>query len=171
MVKRVIALFPDGDLAPVEDFRRRWDPLAGAVPAHITLAYPFDDERTVEELTRDLQSVARTFSPSTWRASTIATEDSQYLFLLPDVVGNELVQRLHEAIYAGPLVAAARPERFLPHMTVARTRERALLLAAERAAHDVRLALVAEVTTLSAYRIDGEKRVREVDCPLGVPHS
>ncbi|WP_433220195.1 hypothetical protein ACQP00_17300 [Dactylosporangium sp. CS-047395] len=59
MATRVLAIFPDLDIAGIEQFRGRWDPLAAAVPAHITIAFPFAWPGTARSARRRAAAGAR----------------------------------------------------------------------------------------------------------------
>ncbi|MCU1624112.1 MAG: 2-5 ligase superfamily protein [Frankiales bacterium] len=166
MSKRVVVLFPVGDPAAVETFRQRWDPLATAVAAHITLAYPFESEESPSALAATLSRVAREVEPFPVQLERVATEDEEYLFLLADI-GEASIQVLHDRLYAGPLGALPKPVRFVPHMTVGRTRDPKALREMEWAAREQALSFAGDAVALSVYRIEGGSRVREFDVALG----
>lgn len=59
-----IVIFPVySDTAGVERFRRTWDPLAGGIPAHITLVYPFQTDVAVQVLEATVSKVAQAHRP------------------------------------------------------------------------------------------------------------
>jgi 2'-5' RNA ligase len=99
----------------VERFRQRWDPLRGAVPAHVTIAFPFDWARGLDELRELLTGVLP--RPFALRLGAPTIWEDEYLFLLAERGGVEIA-RLHEAVYG--VLGLARAERFVPHMTVGR---------------------------------------------------
>jgi 2'-5' RNA ligase len=115
VTKRVAVIYPEAETSGVERFRRRWDPLGGLVAAHVTIAFPFEWERGLDEL-RDL--LAQTMpKPFALRLDAPTIWDDEYLFLLADRGGAEIA-RLHEAVHN--TLGLPRSERFVPHMTVGR---------------------------------------------------
>jgi 2'-5' RNA ligase len=115
VTKWVAVLHPEADTGAVERFRLRWDPLGGAVAAHVTIAFPFDWQRGRDELHGLLTGMlpkpfaVRLGAPTVW--------EEEYLFLLAERGGAQIA-RLHEAVYG--VLGLARAERFVPHMTVGR---------------------------------------------------
>ena len=166
MHRRAIVIFPTGDLSAVEAFRQSCDPLAASVRAHITLAYPFDDPAPADAFAASLEPLATSVRPFAVVLRRLVVVDDQYLFLLADG-GAEEIQKLHDAIYAGPLDGLPRPTDFVPHMTIGRSSDPAQIAAAARAAERASISLIGMATALSVYRISGQKRIREFDLPLG----
>jgi len=115
VTKRVAVIHPEADTGAVERFRQRWDPLGGAVAAHVTIVFPFESQYGVAELRELLAGVlpkpfaVRLGAPTVW--------EDEYLFLLAERGGAQIA-RLHETVYG--MLRLARAERFVPHMTVGR---------------------------------------------------
>jgi 2'-5' RNA ligase len=165
---RVLAIFPEMKSAEVERFRSRWDPLAAAVPAHITIAYPFEWSGPASSLADAVRPVLAAFAPFTLELATTAIWEEEYLFLLVKR-GREQIWRLHESIYSVALRGARRPFRFVPHMTIGRHAEKAVLLAGISEAAELNLPLIGRGLSLTAYRRDDDgSRVMEFDMPLGM---
>lgn len=158
-------LFPDGNTDRVEEFRRAWDPLAQEVPAHITLAYPFDQAEDAAQLVTRLGVVAAATEPFRVELSEATVVDDEYLFLLV-TEGAEQVRSLHDRLY-GELLGVPKPEGFVPHMTVARQQDANRVRQAQRSARDLGLVFTGDVNKLSVYRIEAESRIREFDVCLG----
>lgn len=164
-VTRLVAvLFPDADTAPIERFRARYDPLAALAPAHITVAYPFLDERETEVLRADLEDVASEVSAFSVALGDPSSADGEYVFLLVKE-GAASVRLLHDHLYSGPLAHVPKPTRFVPHMTVGRTADPQRLTAAVNEARSSELSLTGVVHALSIYRVhtSGE---RHVECEV-----
>ncbi|WP_433087605.1 2'-5' RNA ligase family protein [Dactylosporangium sp. CA-052675] len=167
MATRVIAIFPEMNTAAVERFRNRWDPLAGAVPAHITVAFPFEWTGPVSALADALRPVLTPCSPFALELSSPTVWEDEYLFLLVGE-GRERVSQLHESIYRQMLRGAQRPSRFVPHMTVGRHGDKVALRAGISEAAAMDLPLIGRALSLTVYRRDENgRRVRELDLPLG----
>jgi 2'-5' RNA ligase len=164
---RVIAVFPEIDTAAVERFRNRWDPLAAAVPAHITVAFPFDWTGPVSGLADALQPILTACPSFTVELSTPTVWEDEYLFLLLGE-GREQVSQLHESIYRQVLRGVPRPTRFVPHMTVGRHADKEALGVGVTEAAEMGLPLIGRAVSLTVYRRhDDGRRVRELDIPFG----
>ena len=111
------------DTAWIEAVRRRHDPQAGLMAAHITLVFPFDGvaENAVSAHAR---AVCAGAAPIWFRlASAVAVRDltapRSHVFLMPDEGAAEIVA-LHDRLYAGPLAPHLRIDLpYAPHVTVA----------------------------------------------------
>jgi 2'-5' RNA ligase len=155
------------DTAEVERIRRRWDPLAGPVPAHITVAFPFDWSGPVATLADALLPVLTSVTPFAVTLAAPTIWEDEYLFLLVEE-GNTQVRRLHESVYGLALPEARRPSRFVPHMTVGRQAETTALAAGITEAAALNWPLFGTALSLTAYRHDEDgRRVRELDLPFG----
>ena len=108
----------------IEAFRGMYEPeRAALVPAHITLVFGVhgisadDLIAHVAEVARRIASFRVTFSAAEIYEDII---DGGYkLFLMIDA-GADMLSRLHEAMYAGPLRSERKADiRYRPHMTIA----------------------------------------------------
>jgi 2'-5' RNA ligase len=163
---QAVVIFPRGHLAGVEEFRGRWDPLEGSVPAHVTLVFPVIRPRREQDLAGELAVLLDGFPAFDLSRSEVRVWEQEYLFLVAGR-GGEQVARLHDALYDGPFRHARRPARFVPHMTVGRCPDSAKLAAG--AAEAVRLGIRADVraAAVSVYRISQDgRRSRTLDVPL-----
>ena len=62
--KRDILIFPKFDnMDVINNIRKKYDKLANLVAPHITLAFPFKDEISNEELINQLSSLLENYSP------------------------------------------------------------------------------------------------------------
>ena len=56
--RRAVVWFPPFPLdAPIEPFRRRYDPMADALPAHVTLVFPFPTNLTSVQLASHVRRI------------------------------------------------------------------------------------------------------------------
>ena len=110
------------DLARIETLRRRHDPHAAIIPAHVTLVFPFET-RDLTALTQHVLATATAHGPIALRLSAYlavrAHDDTQsHIFLVPDQ-GRDEIEALHDALYSGPLAGVLRHDiPFIPHVTV-----------------------------------------------------
>jgi 2'-5' RNA ligase len=164
---RVLAIFPDMNTAAVERFRTKWDPLAAAVPAHITVGFPFAWPGPVSRLAEALQPVLTGFTSFALELATPTIWEDEYLFLLV-TEGREQVRRLHGSIYGQVLRRARRPSHFIPHMTVGRHADKAALAVGISETAEINLPLTGRALSLTVYRRDDDgRRVRELGIPFG----
>lgn len=119
----VIAAFLDlGAGHWVEDLRRRFDPLAYSVPAHVTLVHPFQTKIELKEVADHLDRVASTLRPFRLVCQGVTGHEDEYLFLNIKR-GSDGIIGLRDALYTDVL-AGKRTDSvtFLPHVTVGRVR-------------------------------------------------
>jgi 2'-5' RNA ligase len=148
----VVILLEDANTTVVEEFRSRWDPLAGRIPAHITLVFPFEpagDWRVVQASVAAVAARHGRFGVSL--ADPIVHKD-EYLFLVPRAGAREITE-LHTHLYRA-LPAAVKLGPFAPHMTIGRDGDGSRTQAALREAQDSGLTVNGVARTLSVYRID-----------------
>jgi 2'-5' RNA ligase len=111
------------DLARIETLRRRHDPQAAIIPAHVTLVFPFETD-DLPGITDHINEVIASHGPIALRLSAYlavrAHDDSQsHIFLVPDQ-GRAEIEALHDALYEGPLASHLRGDiPFIPHVTIA----------------------------------------------------
>lgn len=106
----------------IETLRRRHDPQAAFVPAHVTLVFPFEDaEAAVIEA--HAAAVAPESAPFRFHLAQLAAVQDPLgprsrLFLLP-TTGAEALTALHDTLYSGPLAVWLRTDIvYTPHVTV-----------------------------------------------------
>lgn len=159
---------PTEDMALVESKRRRFDPLARLIPAHITLVFPFESEISAQALRKHIQAVAAGIGAYRVALGDVSGTDDHYLFLNVRH-GAAAVVDLHDRLYTGPLrrfLANDRP--FVPHLTVGRLETGAETRQALEtiAATDVHVETT--VKAVSVYRIaPGQGRAIEFEVALG----
>lgn len=172
MTRRVIVIFPDIPAAsPIHELRRRFDPLAGIVPPHITLVFPFRSNLTAAQMRRHVQSAVRGISPFHIRLAQITASEGEYI-LLNVKQGNDQVIALHDRLYEGTLASFLSFEQtFVPHMTVGRLADEQTLREALAFTATVHINLAIVVTEVSVYTIndDGARAVESVIPLLPTP--
>lgn len=110
------------DLARIETLRRRHDPQAAIIPAHVTLVFPFETD-DLPTIAQHISHVVASHGPIALRLSAYlavrAHDNTQsHIFLVPDQ-GRAEIEALHDALYTGPLAGALRHDiPFIPHVTV-----------------------------------------------------
>ncbi|PWK14375.1 2'-5' RNA ligase family protein [Tumebacillus permanentifrigoris] len=121
MKKRAIHIFPRFTNAEEIDLlRQKFDPLAGLIPFHLTLVYPFESTMTAEELQAHCMEALRGCQPFPLTLQGITGTPEWYLFLNVKQ-GNDGIIDLHDRLYSGPLRRFLyRKVTYIPHLTVGR---------------------------------------------------
>ncbi|NUO35524.1 MAG: 2'-5' RNA ligase family protein [Dermatophilaceae bacterium] len=161
MVTRAVVVLPLHD-ARIERFRRDFDPLGDAIPAHVTLVYPTPVDLAAA---RDAMVRAAGRRPSfEYAFSEPAVVEDEYLFLLAQR-GAEEFRDVHADLYRQ--LGRPLPDVFRPHVTIARTADAARRDAARSTALAQGLRIAGTATALCLYRLDGPGRlVREQVVPF-----
>ena len=119
--RRAIVWFPPFPSdAPIEDFRRRHDPLADALPAHVTLVFPFPTSLTSTQITSHIRRIVgnRPSLPVTFRDVDGIVDEFVVLMLRERA---ESIIALHDKLYRGILKSHLRDDiEYAPHVTLGR---------------------------------------------------
>jgi 2'-5' RNA ligase len=138
-VQYAIVVFPVLDAATdLESFRRRFDPLASMIPAHITLVFPFTDLVSEADLRKHVASAIADQRAFHVALSEITVKDDGYVFLNVEA-GVDVLGALHDRLYSGLLSShLSSAHEYRPHITIARLPD---LEQARSAAAEARLRL------------------------------
>lgn len=115
----ILIVPPHADMLEVEQVRGRFDNLAEAVPAHVTLVFPFELEADDGAVAAHVQDVARGHSAFDLELTAITCSWDHFLFLLVGRGADE-VRDLHDRLYSGLLLPMLSDQEFTPHVTVGR---------------------------------------------------
>jgi 2'-5' RNA ligase len=120
-----VVAFPvlaDADGRFIEDLRRKHDPNAARIGAHVTLVFP-TAEASADVLARRVEAVTAKTAPIAFELRRVMVHHEPpdaYVYLVPDR-GYETLIGLHGQLNA----PAKKPARkFVPHVTVARLQDR-----------------------------------------------
>ncbi|MBL0123556.1 MAG: 2'-5' RNA ligase family protein [Betaproteobacteria bacterium] len=119
--RRAIVWFPPFPMdAPIEPFRRRFDPMADDLPAHVTLVYPFPTNLTITQLASHIRRII-----GNWPSLPVSFRDvegilDEFVFLMLRDRADAIVA-LHDKLYRGILKAYLRDDiSYVPHVTLGR---------------------------------------------------
>jgi 2'-5' RNA ligase len=119
--RRAIVWFPPFPLdSHIEEFRRRHDPLADALPAHVTLVFPFPTNLTVTQLATHIRRVVGNWPvlPVSFRDVESIVDEFVVLMLRERA---EAIVALHDKLYGGILKTHLREDiEYQPHVTIGR---------------------------------------------------
>ncbi len=156
MPRRALIVFPEGEsLAMVEELRRRFDPLAQLVPAHITLVFPYVDTLSATELQRHIREAVEQRPAFDVRIEGTTEAEGEYL-LLPVAGGREALIDLHHRLYRGPLAFhLLRGQVYQPHITIGRVRDEAARASALALARAQVHPFDARLREMAVFRLEG----------------
>ena len=166
-MQRALVVFPQaGELDIVERMRRRYDPQARFIAAHVTIAFPFDDPIPDVELRAHVLEATTGLVPFKLRLSGVTTVDD-YIFLNPTVGVDRLVA-LHNRLYTGKLLRhRSRTHTFRPHITLGRVEDPRARAEASDIMQKSIADFDAEVSAISVFRLTGpEQGVIDATIPL-----
>ncbi|HUP30733.1 MAG TPA: 2'-5' RNA ligase family protein [Usitatibacter sp.] len=116
-----VAWFPRFEgIERVEAFRRRHDPMAHLIPAHLTLVFPFPTALTPLQIQVHVQRVVSRWPPIPVTFRAVRSEANEFVFLMAQR-GAASITALHDKLYTRSLRQHLRPEfPYAPHITLAR---------------------------------------------------
>ena len=122
--KRDILIFPKfNNLNLIQEIRNKYDRLASLVEPHITLAFPFKDEISDEELIFKLSKLLQSYDSFKVSFKGISISDDNYIFL-NCIEGADIIFELHDEIYEKILPNHFKKEiKYIPHITLGQTED------------------------------------------------
>ena len=123
--KRDILIFPQfNNIEKIENIRKQYDELYEILPPHITLAFPFENCMSNEELKSRLMQVLKSVKPFKLVMSGVSLHKDEniktnYIFL-NTAYGMKEIKMLHNEIYEKDLNQKMSFE-YIPHITLGTT--------------------------------------------------
>lgn len=152
-----VAWFPSFEgIERIEAFRRRHDPMAALVRAHVSLVFPFPTALTRLQVETHVQRVASRWPPIPVTFRRVRAEANEFVFLMASR-GAASIKGLHDRLYTRSLAPHLRRELpYEPHITIARQPEfprlEAALAEAEESFGGEFSAVMREVSLLAVGR-------------------
>lgn len=117
--KRDILIFPKFDnMKIIDKIRNKYDRLSNLVSPHITLAFPFKDKISNEDLISKLSTLLKNHSPFEVTFKGIFLSDDNYI-LLNCVKGINEILKLHNDIYEKIIPSHFKKSiKYIPHITL-----------------------------------------------------
>ena len=162
-----VAWFPRlGELDRIEAFRRRHDPMAAFIPAHVTLVFPFPASLSRLQLETHVRRVVGRWPPVPVTFRAVRMQANEFVFLMASR-GAAALTEMHDRLYTRSFAPHLRRDlAYEPHITIARYATLAPLEAALAEARDEFAAETGDVlraVTLLAVERDGRiERLREI---------
>ena len=123
--KRDILIFPKFDnVEIIQEIRKKYDELYSIISPHITLAFPFNDDISNDELKEKLQNLLTKTKPFKITCSDISLKEdkkiNKFYIFLNIIEGAEILKTLHEKIYTDVLNKNKIVD-YTPHITLGST--------------------------------------------------
>ena len=117
--KRDILIFPKFDnMNIIDGIRNKYDRLTNLVEPHITLAFPFKDEISNNDLINKLSSLLKNYHPFDVTFKGVSLSDDNYILLNCIKVDKEIL-KLHDDIYEEIIHHHLRKSiQYIPHITL-----------------------------------------------------
>lgn len=103
--KRDILIFPNFEnINKIQEIRKQYDELAEIIMPHITLAFPFENNISNNQLKAELLDIIKEFKPFKIKCSGIKLKKDHrintYYIFLNIVEGQEQIIKIHQQIYS-----------------------------------------------------------------------
>ena len=117
--KRDVLIFPKfNNMNIINDIRNKYDRLANLVEPHITLAFPFRDDMSNEDLINKLSSLLKNYSPFEVSFKGVSLSHDNYV-LLNCIKGDSILIDLHDKIYEEIIPTHLKKSiKYIPHITL-----------------------------------------------------
>lgn len=107
---------------------KSYDSLYGIIPPHITLAFPFKDDISNEDLVLKLSDILKNVNPFFVNFKGISFSDDDYIFL-NCIKGNDELVFLHDNIYKYILPNhKSNKYTYVPHITLGKSTDHNLFV-------------------------------------------
>lgn len=124
-MKRDILIFPKfKDIEKIQEIRDKYDPLAKAVPPHITIVFPFSDDIDNTTLTKNIREAIKGVKPFNICFSGLSLFYDKYyahknVIFLNCKKGKDEIINLHNTIYKNVLPTHLNSDvEYIPHITL-----------------------------------------------------
>lgn len=117
--KRDILIFPKfNNMDIINNIRNKYDRLANKIEPHITLAFPFKDDMSNEDLINKLSELLKNYSSFEVTFKGVSLSDDNYIFL-NCTKGNSILIDLHDEIYNKLIPNYLNKSiKYIPHITL-----------------------------------------------------
>ena len=162
-----VAWFPEfRGIERIEDFRRRHDPMAAHIPAHLSLVFPFHTAHSRLQVETHVQRVVSRWPPVPVSFRAVRMYANEFVFLMASR-GAAAVSTLHDKLYTRSFAPHLRRDLpYEPHITIARDADFAALERAFAEAQDAFGSefegVIREVTLLAVDRTGKIERLKEI---------
>jgi 2'-5' RNA ligase len=141
-------------ITAIEPYRQKFDPLADAIPPHITVIAPFEFIQPPELLSDHIRDVSDTYAPiKVSLAGWDTSRQEDYQLRLPLITGRSEFVELHNELLTGPLSQAVQADTdYWPHVIFGRFSEDAELEQAKKSLIDFEPQFIFRVAGLELWQ-------------------
>lgn len=153
-IYRITAPVPTELKTAIEPYRQTFDPLANALPPHITVVAPFEYSESPELLHDHIRDVSDSHAPiKVSLAGWDTSRQEEYQLRLPLITGRSEFGDLRSELLTGPLSHADQPDTdYWPHITFGRFSEEAELERAKKSLTEFEPRFIFRVATLELWQ-------------------
>ena len=150
-----IVAFPSIECADlVASVRRRFDPLDGLLPPHVTLVFPFSEPGVEQTLERHVANAIAGVAPFDITLEPPTGADDNYIFMELSE-GADRFAVVHDRLYSGMLARHRSGRRYRPHVTIGHlSASENLAAATEHAVEVLPRPLRGRVDAVAGFRLD-----------------
>jgi len=167
-----IVAFPVIEYADlVMSVRRRFDPLDGLLPPHVTIVFPFSEPGIEQTLERHVAHAIAGVSPFAIQLDRPTSAEDNYIFMELSE-GADRFALVHDRLYSGMLARhRSSAHAYRPHVTIGHlSPSEDVAAATEHAAEVLPRPLHGRVDSITGFRLDYPWRGAVVfTLPLGEP--
>lgn len=124
---RTIMIFPEFDnMEVIDKIREKYDPLAKLVRPHITIVFPFDSDKSNEDLKVLLEKRLQSVKPFKLEMASVSKHEDRfgnYLFL-EVTQGKKELCHIHDILYQNEFSDYDLGLPYVPHITISKISER-----------------------------------------------
>ena len=111
-----VVYFPKLNYAPLNEFRKKYDPTFDLIEDHVTIVFLIPDTFNLQELKDQIGNVVKKWRSFDIHISGLSKSWDHWLFLTIKE-GNQKVIELHDQLYKGPLKPYLREDiEYKPHI-------------------------------------------------------
>jgi 2'-5' RNA ligase len=115
----VVVLLPEHLDRPIAPLREQYDPDYSVIQSHVTLVYPFETPRSINEVSDAVEAVTRLVPSLRLELESIGDFYPEFPLIYWNVKKSPLLDELYKSLYSR-LDLALPYKSFCPHVTVAR---------------------------------------------------
>lgn len=115
----VVILLPDYLDRIIAPLRERYDPDYSIIGAHVSLVFPFETDRTLDEISRIIKRITDQLTSFKVELNSIGDFYPQFPVIYWSVKKHAVMDELYKSLYT-ELDLALPHKQFCPHVTVAR---------------------------------------------------
>lgn len=166
---RTIMIFPEFDnMEVIDNIREEYDPLAKLVRPHITIVFPFESDKSNDDIKVLLEKRLKSVKPFELKMSGVSKHEDRfgnYLFL-EVAQGEKELCHIHDILYQNEFMDYDLKLPYVPHITIGKISESHKLDEAYNKVKDMRESFCAFINKVSMEMIgDNEESiiVAEID--------